>query len=220
MDFVLCHAIRTTRNIYALSFIYTSFLATLNNKVKNKWYKYYNSDVKEPAHPSDVLFFNQHLLPKNGIALDLACGYGSNAICLAKNRLRVTAWDISESALEKLSIRSKQLNLRVDCEVRDILKNPPQPNTFDVIVVSKFLDRELIKNIKNAIKSNGLIFYQTFTKSITHKSGPKNPNYKLDDNELLEFFSDWKLIFYKEEGEIGDLKNGIRNQAMIVSQKK
>ena len=78
----------------------------------------------------------------------------------------------------------------------------------------------MIKNIKNAIKSNGLIFYQTFTKNITDKSGPKNPNYKLDDNELLEFFSDWKLIFYKEEGGIGDLKNGIRNQAMIVSQKK
>ena len=191
----------------------------MNNKIKNKWNKYYNSNVEVSTRPSDVLFFNQHLLPKNGDALDLACGFGLNAICLAENRLQVTAWDISELALEKLSIHSKQLNLKVCCEVRDVLKHPPQPNTFDVIVVSKFLDRKLIKNIKKSIKSSGLIFYQTFTKNRIDKSGPKNPDYQLDENELLRFFSDWKLIFYKEEGVTGDLKNGFRNQAMIISQK-
>jgi len=36
---------------------------------------------------------------------------------------------------------------------------------------------------------------------------------------LLDFFEDWKLIFYKEEGMIGDLSRGFRNQAMIISQK-
>jgi len=57
------------------------------------------------------------------------------------------------------------------------------------------------------------------TKNRIDKSGPKNPDYQLDENELLRFFSDWKLIFYKEEGVTGDLKNGFRNQAMIISQK-
>ena len=99
------------------------------------------------------------------------------------------------------------------------MRYPPEPNTFDVIVVAKFLDRQLIKHLRHAIKPNGLIFYQTFIKNRTSKLGPKNPNYQLDGNELLEFFNDWKLIFYREEGKIGNLKSGFRNQAMIIAQK-
>ena len=219
MDSLSCYVIGSTRNIYITSFIYSSFLAALNNQIKNKWDKYYDSNIKGPPSPSEVLYFNQHLLPVKGNALDLACGYGSNAICLAMNGLNVSAWDISIIALEKLSLRSKELDFIINCEIRDVLQQPPEPDTFDIIVVSKFLDRKLIKHIRHAIKPNGLIFYQTFIKDRIIKSGPENPNYQLNENELLDFFEDWKLIFYKEEGMIGDLSRGFRNQAMIISQK-
>ena len=219
MDSLSCYVIGSTRNIYIISFIYSSFLATLNNKIKNKWDKYYDSNIKGPPSPSEVLYFNQHLLPVKGNALDLACGYGSNAICLAMNGLKVSAWDISKIALEKLSLRSKEFDFIINCEIRDVLQQPPEPDTFDIIVVSKFLDRKLIKHIRHAIKPDGLIFYQTFIKDRIIKSGPENPNYQLNENELLDFFEDWKLIFYKEEGMIGDLSRGFRNQAMIISQK-
>ena len=191
----------------------------MNNQIKNKWDKYYDSNIKGPPSPSEVLYFNQHLLPVKGSALDLACGYGSNAICLAMNGLKVSAWDISKIALEKLSLRSKEFDFIINCEIRDVLQQPPEPDAFDIIVISKFLDRKLIKHIRHAIKPNGLIFYQTFIKDRIIKSGPENPNYQLNENELLDFFEDWKLIFYKEEGMIGDLSRGFRNQAMIISQK-
>ena len=219
MDSLSCHVIGSTRNIYIISFIYSSFLATLNNQIKNKWDKYYDSNIKGSPSPSEVLYFNQHLLPVKGSALDLACGYGSNAICLAMNGLNVSAWDISIIALEKLSLRSKEFDFIINCEIRDVLQQPPEPDTFDIIVVSKFLDRKLIKQIRHAIKPNGLIFYQTFIKDRIIKSGPENPNYQLNENELLDFFEDWKLIFYREEGMIGNLSRGFRNQAMIISQK-
>ena len=191
----------------------------MNNQIKNKWEKYYDSNIKGSSPPSEVLYFNQHLLPVKGNALDLACGYGSNAICLAMNGLKVSAWDISKIALEKLSLRSKEFDFIINCEIRDVLQQPPEPDTFDIIVVSKFLDRKLIKHIRHAIKPDGLIFYQTFIKDRIIKSGPENPNYQLNENELLDFFEDWKLIFYREEGMIGNLSRGFRNQAMIISQK-
>ena len=194
-------------------------MATLNNQIKNKWDKYYDSNIKGPPSPSEVLYFNQHLLPVKGNALDLACGYGSNAICLAMNGLNVSAWDISKIALEKLSLQTKEFDFIINCEIRDVLQQPPEPDTFDIIVVSQFLDRKLIKHIRHAIKPKGLIFYQTFIKDRIIKSGPENPDYQLNENELLDFFEDWKLIFYKEEGMIGDLSRGFRNQAMIISQK-
>jgi DUF438 domain-containing protein len=56
-------------------------------------------------------------------------------------------------------------------------------------------------------------------KNRVDKLGPKNPDYQLDGNELLKFFNDWKLIFYREEDKIGNLKIGFRNQAMIIAQK-
>ena len=191
----------------------------MNNQIKNKWDKYYDSNIKGSPSPSEVLYFNQHLLPAKGDALDLACGYGSNAVCLAMNGLKVSAWDISKIALDKLSHRSKKFDFIINCEIRDVLQQPPEPNTFDIIVVSKFLDRKLIKYIRQAIKPDGLIFYQTFIKDRVIKSGPENPSYQLNKNELLVFFEDWKLIFYKEEGMIGNLSKGFRSQAMIIAQK-
>lgn len=191
----------------------------MNNQTKDKWDKHYTSCANDLATPAEVLFHNQHLLPAQGTALDLACGRGANAICLAENGLTVTAWDISSSALEYLSHHAKEKGLTVNTKTRDISKHPPETNSFDVIVVSRFLDRNIILDIRNAIKLDGLIFYQTFIKDKINATGPGNPDYLLDKNELLFFFKDWKIIVYREEGQIGNIDKGFRNQAMILTQK-
>jgi tellurite methyltransferase len=191
----------------------------LNNQTKNKWDKNYKSCSNEYPQAAEVLLQNQHLLPVKGTALDLACGRGANAICLAENGLTVSAWDISSSALEHLANKTKESNLIVNSECRDVLQQPPKPNSFDVIVVSRFFERALIDDIRNAIKPDGLVFYQTFIKDKVNDTGPSNPDYLLNTNELLTFFNDWKIIHYKEEGKIGDPDKGFRNQAMLIAQK-
>ncbi len=191
----------------------------MNNKTKNKWNKHYHSCSSEFPVAAEVLFQNQHLLPKQGTALDLACGRGANAICLAENGLTVSAWDISSTALEQLSLQANERSLTVNTEVKDVSKQPPDKETFDIIVTSRFLDRNLIPHIKNAIKLNGLVFYQTFIKEKINDSGSNNPDYLLDNNELLNFFNDWKIILYREEGKTGNTEQGFRNQAMLIAQK-
>ena len=191
----------------------------MNNHLKDKWEKNYKSCSSDFPSPVEVLLQNQHLLPEKGIALDLACGRGANAICLAENSLTVSAWDISSSALEHLAVEAEEKNLIINSETRDISKQPPESNTFDVIVVSHYLDRTIFSNIRDAIKSKGLIFYQTFTKEKANSNGPSNPDYLLDENELLSLFKDWKIIYYREEGKTGNVKLGFRNQAMLIAQK-
>jgi tellurite methyltransferase len=191
----------------------------LGNQIKDKWNKHYNSCSNEHPVATKVLFQNQHLLPECGTALDLACGRGANAICLAENGLIVSAWDISATALEQLSHHAKEKKITVNPEIRDVSKQPPEANTLDVIVVSHFLERALMNDIKNAIKTGGLIFYQTFIKDKVDKSGPKNPDYLLDSNELLTIFNNWNIIHYREEGKTGNIDKGFRNQAMIIAQK-
>ncbi len=191
----------------------------MDNQIKDKWNKHYHSCSNKRSVPAEVLFQNQHLLPEVGTALDLACGRGANAICLAENGLTVSAWDISELALEQLSLCAKEKKLSLSSELRNVSEQPPAADTFDVIVVSHFLDRALMNDIRSAIKPEGLIFYQTFIKEKVDKSGPKNPDYLLDNNELLTIFNNWKIICYKEEGKTGNINAGFRNQAMIIAQK-
>ena len=219
MDTLFCHAIRTFRNIHLTRFIHPDVLAPLNNTTRTKWDKNYQSCSNEYPEPAEVLLNNQHLLPQEGAALDLACGRGANAICLAENNLIVSAWDISSVALEQLTKVAKEKKLVIHTKARDVTQHPPETNTFDVIVVSRFLDRTLFHNIKGAIKDGGLIFYQTFIKDKVDTSGPKNPDYLLDNNELLNIFKDWNIIYYTEEGKVGNIEKGFRNQAMLIAQK-
>lgn len=183
-----------------------------------KWNQIYTGGGRCAATAS-VLSENLHLLPARGDALDLACGEGANALLLARHGLNTAAWDISDVALKRVSALAQAQGLKVRVEQRDVGAQPPQRGSFDVIVVSRFLDRPLIPRIIEALRPGGLIFYQTFIKDTVGAGGPANPAYRLDDNELLRLFSALRLLVYREEGAIGDSAGGFRNEAMLVAQK-
>ena len=162
---------------------------------------------------------NQHLLPTKGDALDLACGQGGNALLLAEHGLNVSAWDSSEVAIMQLAQQVESKSLRVDAQVRDVVEQAPEPDSLDVLVVSYFLDRSLCPLLLKALRPNGLLFYQTYCEQKTQQLGPKNPDYLLQDNELLRLFSDMNVRMYREEALLGDHLKGWRNQAMLVAEK-
>lgn len=170
------------------------------------------------AQASDVLQQNIHLLPNTGTALDLACGLGGNAIHMAQRGLDVAAWDLSPVALEKIKIYCAQHNLNIKTCVRDIEKNPPEANKYDVIIVSNFLYRPIFANILASLKKHGILLYQTFTAEKVNSVGPSNPDYLLARNELLSLCLDMNILVYREEGLQGDQTQGWRNQAMVVAQ--
>lgn len=191
----------------------------MNYKDKNKWDEKYLSFDVGFSSPSKVLAENEHLLPDTGLALDLACGNAANAVFLAKKGLDVSAWDISSVIINKLDVYNKDNKLPIKTKIKDVVSSPPLPNKFDIIIVSNFLDRLIIDDIKNAIKSHGLIFYQTFIKEKLSLNSPKNSKYLLDKNELLFFFKGWNILLYREEGRVGQTDKGFRNQAMLIAQK-
>lgn len=187
---------------------------------KDKWDRIYRAAAKEsiPA-PARVLTENAHLLPPAGTALDLACGLGGNALFLAGRGLETHAFDISAEALARLDAFAARLGLRVRTEVRDVVLGPPSAASFDVIVVSRFLDRSLARPLMAALRPGGLLFYQTFTREKTAAIGPSNPAYLLAPNELLDLFRELRLVVYREEGSIGDPAQGFRNEALLVGWK-
>jgi len=182
------------------------------------WNSRYQTATNIPE-PCQVLAAYTHLLPTQGTALDLASGLGANAILLARHGLETYAWDYAETALERLSAYAKTQRLLIHTQQRDVIVSPPEAQTFDVIVVCHFLDRNLAPILTQALKPNGLLFYQTFTRTSVSDAGPKNPQFRLADNELLHLFADLQTVVYREEGEIGEITQGFRNEALLIATK-
>ena len=195
-----------------------------SNKESDKWNERYQAKGQTAGaanlSPVYVLHKFQHLLPVQGLALDLASGLGANALFLAQHNLQAHAWDISSVAIKKLNVIAKSLDLNLNTEVRDVVARPPEENSFDVIVVSHFLDRQIMPDIIAALRKNGLLFYQTFTKLRAQETGPSSDKYRLGKNELLDLCKDREVIVYREEGLIGDTGSGFRNEALFVGQHK
>lgn len=186
---------------------------------REEWNSRYRSGTEAIPQASEVLVAYQHLLPETGKALDIACGRAGNAFLMARLGLETSAWDISNVVIEQVQELAKNEALSIAAEARDVSQSPPTDNSFDVLVVSRFLDRSLIPKLKQAVKSHGLIFYQTFTRDKVTDVGPGNPDYLLAENELLDFFQDWIVRAYHDEGQTGNVEAGLRNQAAIVAQK-
>ena len=188
--------------------------------VISKWNHVYSQSGQTCYPAVQVLTENDFLLPKTGAALDLACGLGGNAIFLAEQGLAVTAWDISIVAIDKLSTYAVQQGLNINARQEKIVADSFTECSFDVIVVSRFLDRTLSDAIIDALKPEGLLFYQTFTREKSSSKPPNNPDYLLTENELLALFSPLRVIFYREDALIGDQLRGLRNEAQFIGQKR
>jgi len=186
--------------------------------IREKWNERYRAASREPQ-ASQVLRENLHLLPGNGRALDLACGSGGNAILLAQQGLQVDAWDIADVAIAALQEMALKRPLSIRAEVRDVEADPPGPGTFDVITVSYFLDRGLVPALMAALKPGGLVYYQTFTRQCVSDRGPKSAEFRLAEQELLQLFSGLQVLFYREEGCVGDVQQGFRDEAMYIGRR-
>ena len=190
--------------------------------VQKKWNQIYSLEpvMGGTPQPAQVLVDFSYLLPQTGRALDLACGKGGNALFLAESGLETWAWDISDVVLDQLSTCAKQTGLSVHAEVRDVECQPLPTACFNVIVVSRFLNRSICQQIIEMLAPGGLLFYQTFTiDALTMEIGPRNPDYLLKRNELLKLFDRMQLCGYREDGLIKTQKNNMHAQAYLVAQK-
>lgn len=153
--------------------------------------------------------------------LDLGIGQGRNSIPLAELGFNVTGVDYSTKCLEICKNTCNKLNLvKSDIRTFDIEKDK-----YDMILsgyVLHFLHKndsyQIIKNIKNNLENNGIVYISVFS-----LEDPKFSKYStssdfeiLDNNilhnkvndtyvsffskdEVLNLFSDFKTIFVSEE---------------------
>jgi tellurite methyltransferase len=148
--------------------------------------------------PARFLQDNIMLLPK-GRALDVAMGKGSNAVFLAKMGYDVEGVDISPEAVADALEEARRAEVTIKAEVADLEgEYVIRKSAYDVIICFRYLQRSLIPQIKNGLRKGGMVVYETFTIDQTRFGRPKNPDYLLKHNELLDMFREFRCLHYWE----------------------
>ena len=155
---------------------------------------------------------------KIGLALDVACGAGKNSVYLAKNGFEVESYDISQVALDALNEKNYE-NIRTFC--KDLDGFEPSKNRYDFIVMTNFLDRELISKLVKGLKFNGVLFIETYMHHDSNEKKSSNPDFLLSEGELKTFFSDeYEILDYSEFDNGKDELYKMRKQSIIVQKVK
>lgn len=164
--------------------------------------KYRNA---EPTWAPDALLLEYaHSLSGEGAALDVACGSGGNVIHLAGLGYRVVGIDGSVEGLRRCREGLRKAGDEASLAVVDLDCFVLPPRCFDLIVVFRYLNRELVPILKQALRPNGIILYKTFNRNfLDHKPGFP-ADYVLNPGELGEFFQDLEPIASNESADMTD----------------
>ncbi len=177
------------------------------------WEKEYTSkSLNNTPEPALLLKKHSHLLT-GGQALDIASGAGQNSIFLSSSGYNVTAVDKSSAAKSLTDQSATENGVQVNTVEKDILSYDIADESFDLIADFYFLERKIIHNIKKGLKKNGLLFFETYTIDQQKINGPHNPDFLLEPNELISFFTDFFIIFYHERTD------GKKSIASLIAQK-
>jgi 2-polyprenyl-3-methyl-5-hydroxy-6-metoxy-1,4-benzoquinol methylase len=133
-----------------------------------------------------------------GKTLDIATGKGRNAFFLAERGFDVEAIDISEAALNEARREAEERGLSVTFRQADLESIDLPESAYEMILNFNFLQRNLIPKMKKALKLGGHIVFETYLIDQRVLGHPRNPLYLLGHNELLEFFRDFRVLYYCE----------------------
>lgn len=164
---------------------------------KIKWNKKYEDTPKllQDRKPSQKLvdFISKC---KGKKALEIACGAGRNSIFLAENNFLVEALDISEVAINALKDKGYK---NIDAKIVDLDNFIPKENSYDLIVMTNFLDRKLIPHLADALKKDALLIIETYMEDDENEKPSSNPDFLLKKGELKSFFNDnFEVLDYEE----------------------
>jgi SAM-dependent methyltransferase len=152
--------------------------------------------------PNDYLRSKAPLLPAGGSVLCIADGEGRNSVWLAKQGLRVQAFDISEVGVAKARLLASDAGVLVDYTVADCGQYDWAAQSHDgvVAVFIQFADPEmrerLFANMVRALKPGGVLILQGYTpRQLDYKTGgPGQLSHLYTADLMREAFKDLRIV--------------------------
>jgi len=132
-------------------------------------------------------------------ALDVAMGRGRHALPLAAAGFTTFGVDDKYDVILDTVTRARERGLALHAWCADLTMPALPPGYFDVIVVTRYLQRDLCPALIEALSPGGFLLYETFTELQKGRGrGPQSPDHLLGSGELRLLFSSLDEIFYEE----------------------
>lgn len=142
-----------------------------------------------------------HLLPSNESVvdhesvqvLDLACGHGRHMQFLAGLGHSVLGVDRNAEALKTASQWGETLQADIENAAW-----PLEGRSFQGVVVTNYLWRDLFPKILNSVAEGGVLIYETFSQGNQAFGKPSRPEFLLQQGELLQLCSGLRIVAFEE----------------------
>lgn len=122
--------------------------------------------------------------PKTGPVADIACGSGRHLRLASALGYAVIGIDRDLSGLEDLRSHP-QINL-IEADLEAGNPFPLAKGSCGAVIVANYLWRPILPDIVAAVRSDGLLIYETFAIGNERFGKPSNPDFLLRPGELME----------------------------------
>ncbi|HEX3037980.1 MAG TPA: class I SAM-dependent methyltransferase [Oscillospiraceae bacterium] len=153
--------------------------------------------------------------------LDLGCGLGRHTVYMGTHGLEVTAFDLSDEAVQETRNWAERENLQIEARAGNMLALPFKNDSFDCIIAYNVIYhtdtigfQTALEEIRRILRPEGELFLTLISKK-TWSFGHADKNKRIDENTILRnenetgediphffvdlkdisrFFTDFKLI--------------------------
>jgi tellurite methyltransferase len=132
-------------------------------------------------------------------ALDVAMGTGRHAVALAREGMLTFGVDVKLESVRQAVAAARREGLRIEGWCADLTQHPLPRARFDVVVVCRYLQRDLFPDLRAAVAPGGIVIYETFTTNQRALGRPPfSPDHLLEPGELRRRFDGFDELFYDE----------------------
>ena len=132
-------------------------------------------------------------------ALDIAMGRGRHAVPLARAGFRTFGVDVKLDSVREAIDAGRREGVRVAGWCADLTRHALPRARFDLVVVSRYLQRDLFTDLTASLAPDGVVIYETFTTAQRALGRPPtSPDHLLEPDELRRRFDGFEVLFYEE----------------------
>lgn len=126
-------------------------------------------------------------------------GGGRHALLLAAAGYETFGVDVDLDAVRRAVRAATARGLKLHAWCADLTVYPLPAASFDVVIVTRYLQRDLFPALRAALVPGGVVIYETFTERQRALGvGPRSPEHLLAEGELRARFEGFDVLFEQE----------------------